>query len=294
MTTVANLIQNITQRMHSFTVVREQVTYLTTPVDADDTTLQVANGQRVARGLIEIDEELMLVDAVEGNEVRLFPFGRAQENSSAASHLVEAKVINDPLFPTVDVLRTIQDTVHQVCPELFQVKSTEIQYSSAQLTYPLPADVDRVLQITGDVPGATGMWPKLTHWRFERSASPTEYATGKSLDLYESMTPGFLFRVTYAAPYTVPVSTSDTLEDLGIQESVREVIELGATWRLTQYLETGRLQMQSIEQFARQEAVPPGSVTNLAKQLYAMFAQRKAEERNRLLQLNPAPMHFTR
>lgn len=292
--TVADLVNDIYSRLHSFTGLREQVTYLLTPVTTTETTLQVANGDRISRGLIEVNDELMLVEAVESNSVRLFPFGRAQDGSTAASHDLNTKVTNDPLLPTVQILKAIQETCLQVHPDLFQVKTTQITYSPAKVTYDLPGDVDRVLQVTAQTPGPSGMWPVLRNYRYDQSAATTSYLTGKSLDVYDRITSGYKLNVTYAAPYGTPQAMTDTVESLGIQDSVREVILLGACWRLTQNLEPARLQIRSVEQLARQEAVPPGAITNLAKQFYAQFQLRATEERKRLLALHPQQIFRTR
>lgn len=294
MTTIANLVDKISTRMHSFTGIHEQVTYLASPVTETETVLQVGNGARVSIGIIEVDDELMLVDAVEGNEVRLLPFGRGRNGSTAASHATNAMVTNDPLLPRQDIFDAICETLNQIHPDLFAVKTTDITYQPARLTYELPADADRVLQVTGDIPGPSGLWGKVTGWQFERSAAVSEYPSGRALNLFDSITPGYKLHVTYAAPYGTPASMSDSLESLGVQDGVREVVTLGACWRLVQSLEPARLQLQAVEQLAREQAVPAGAATNLAKQLWAMFDLRKKEERARLIALNPLQIHRTR
>lgn len=294
MTTVGDLISDISFRMHSYTGLREATTYLTSAVGSTDTVLNVASGDRISRGYIEVEQELMLVDSVEGNSVKLPPFGRGQEGSGATAHDANVQVTNDPLLPAVSVLRALQDTVLQVHPDLFQVKSTSVTYQGSVVTYPLPMDVDRVLQVSAPIPGPSGLWPRLDAWNFDKAADTNRYPSGKTIDIYGGVTPGYAVRVVYAGPYTTPQSFTDDLSALGIQDSVKEVLLLGTCWRICQMLESSRLQMQGIEQFARQEAVPAGSETNLARQLYAMYSQRMAEERRRLLALHPAQIHRTR
>ena len=101
-------------------------------------------------------------------------------------------------------------------------------------------------------------------------------------------------QVTYAAPYTVPSSSAETLSSLGIQETAGACLIYGTCWRLIQVMETSRLQIRTAEQFARQDSVPAGANTNLAKQLFAMYSQFRMEERKRLLTLNPSQPHYTR
>lgn len=294
MSTVGRLIDDISFRMHSYTGIREKVTYLTAGIDSDDILLSVADASAVDRGLIEIEDELIRVSNVEDDgTVGIFPFGRGSEGTTAASHLANVMVTNDPILSSKAVLDAIQETVQEVSPELFQVKTTEFAYDATSIAFSLPADVDRVLEVTSNIPGVTKMWPQVSRWRMERSASTGEFATGKALEIYEGLNPGYSVRVTYAAAYEVPTARADVLEDLGVQPSVREVIFLGACWRLTQYLEVQRLQLQTVEQMARQAAVPAGASSNLAKYFLSAYQLRREQERKKLLTLNPAQIHRT-
>ena len=294
MTTVGRLIDDISFRMHSYTGTREKVTYLTGGIDSDDVVMAVADASAVDRGLIEIDDELIRVSNVEDDgTVAIFPFGRGEAGTTATSHAMSVKVTNDPILSSKAVLDAVIETVEEISPELFQVKTTEFAYDATSIAFSLPADVDRILQVTADMPGVTRMWPEVCRWRFERSASAGEFATGKSLEIYEGLSPGYSVRVTYAAAYEIPATRADDLADLGIQDSVKEVIFLGACWRLTQYLEVQRLQLQTVEQMARQAAVPAGATVNLAKYFLSAYQLRREQERKKLLTLNPAQIHRT-
>lgn len=293
MTTIGELVDEISDLMHAYTGVQEQMTYLTAPIAADDLALAVQHPNRVTLGLIEVDTELMLVADVSAGTVQLFPDGRAEQGSVAASHSVNARVRNDPLYPKAQIFANIRETLLQIHPDLFQVKTTQIPYNPSQYQYNLPADLDRVLQITYQTPGPWKVWPKMPAWRIDKAANATDFASGKSLWIGRPITAGYKLQIEYAAPYGTPAAMTDTFASLGIQESIRDVLKFGTAWRLTQSGESARLQLHSMEQLARQEAVPAGANTNLAKQWYAMFAQRRAEERKRLLDLHPAQIHRT-
>lgn len=293
MTTIRELVRDISFRLHSYTGIREQVTYLTSPIDADDTTLQVSNGARISRGLIEVDDELMLVEEVEGNEVKIYPFGRGREGSVATSHAVNTEVTNDPQLPKQSIFQAVRDTIVSLHPDLFQVKRATFVFNPAQFVYELPADVDRILEVTFDIPGPTGQWPRMYAWKFLTDANVDRYPSGKAIELGQAAYPGFTVQVTYAAPYGTPTSMDDTLESLGVQASVQEIVWLGTAWRATQILEPSRLTLQSVENMARAESVPPGAITNLARQWFAQFTLRKDEERRRLLTLHEQQIHRT-
>jgi hypothetical protein len=295
MTTVADLIREINQRMHSWTGVREATSYLTGAIDADDLTFQVANAENnITVGFIEVDDELMEVESVEGTTVRILPFGRGASGSTATTHGVNARVTNDPWFPKASVLSNLQETVREVCPDLFQVKKTTFTWNPVFVSYELPADLDRILNVQFDSPGPWKKWFKAKCWNYNSDANVTEFPSGKSIEVYDSITSGFTVQVTYAAPYTVPTSTASTLASLGIQETASAALIYGTCWRLMQVMENSRLQLRTAEQFARQDSVPAGATTNLAKQLFAMYSQFRMEERKRLLTLNPSQPHYTR
>lgn len=292
MTTIGDVVSEVSLMLHGLTGIRERMTNLATAIDADDVALNVANGNRITVGLIEIDEELMLVDSVDQNSVLLFPDGRAEEGTTAVSHALNARIVNDPIFPKIAIIRAIRDTVNEIHPDVYQVKTTTLTWSPARFTYELPADVDRVLEVKFDIPGPTGYWPYAGAWTYDPSADTTEYPTGKTLTVDEWITPGFRVHVTYAAPFgTVTTSTQD-FTTLGIPESCRDLLIYGAAWRLTQSMEPSRLQMQAVEQFARQDAVPVNANTQLAKQWFAMYSSFRERERKRLLALRPMQIHY--
>lgn len=294
MTTIREIADDVSHRLHSFTGLQEQMTYLTGPITSTDTTFTTGHVNRVSEGTIEVDDELMLVDIVQDNVVKLYPFGRGANGSTADSHATNARILNDPLLPRQDVLKAIKETVSGMHPTLFRLNTMELTFNPAVWSYPLPAGVDRVLEVKYDIPGPSQVWPKAKHWKFNQSASLTDFPGGKSLEVYEAITPGFKILVTYAGPFGEVTDYTQTLVDLGIPSTAEEVVILGAAWRLTQMMESSRLQMESVEQFARQQAVQPGSITNFGRQLNAAYQLKLAQERSRLLALTPQSIHFTR
>lgn len=294
MTTVSEVLEEISSVLHAYTGVKEQMTYLTGELTSTDVSFPVHNSDRVSQGLAEVGDELVLVDDSQDGAVSLFPFGRAQQGSTAQDWPTNTPVVDDPLFPKVAILRDLQQIIDQLHPELFAVSTTSITFSPATFAYELPADVDRVLSVSFDIPGPSGVWPKARTWRTIKNANTTAFPSGKAIEVFEAITPGRQFHVVYAGPFGQIASTSDTLDGLGVPASVRDVLVYGVCYRMTQALEASRLHMYSIPQMARQEAVPAGAITNLSRQWYALFTQRKMEERKKLLDLNPLQIHRTR
>lgn len=291
MSTASNLIDRCNSLMHSYTGVTEQVTYLTTAATSSDTTLLVKNFQRVTRGMIEVGDELMRVDEVTDSSVDLLPDGRGEAGSTAVSHPLNARVTVDPMFPRIRIFEAVKDTLRQVQPDLYAVKTTTLAFSPVVNTYELPADVDRVLRVHSELIGPTGEWMPVRNWRLDEKSTAT---SGKSLVITELIDPGTSIQVVYAAPLSVPTTTSVDLDATGVSPEIQEVVLYGACWRLSQFLEFQRLDLSSVEQQARSNGIDVGAATKVAQSLYAMFKERQAEERKRLLTLYPPMIHHAR
>jgi hypothetical protein len=209
----------------------------------------------------------------------------------AVSHSINTRVVNDPQFPRVRVFDALKQVVRQVQPELFSIKTTTFTAGTVQVTFPLPADVQRVLRVQYEVTGPTKYWQPVTHWRLDEKST---VSTGKSITIGQPTEAGRTVQVVYAAALPVPANISDDLEDLGIPAEMHDMLLYGACWRLVQFLEPARLQLRSVEQQMRSQGVNPGDATKSAQQFYAMFTQRRTEERRRLLDLFPPTKHYTR
>lgn len=281
MATVREVLDEVSARVHSFTAVREQLTSLTTTVSTTDTTFTVANSERITYGLIEVDEELMYVDTVDGATVHLFPFGRGYESTTAAVHNPDTKVLNDPLYPRKSILRAVQVAAQMCAPELFTPKWITLPYSAGPLgEYTLPSDASAVRQVYIEIPGrpsiAAGAWSVV-------SANPP------LLHCFHGWN-GYPLSVLYGAPIGVPTSPDDDLDDLGLT-NVRDVIVWAACWQLLQSMEPGRLSMSSVSQMVNADSVPVTSATKVAQQFYAGFAQRKQDVLRTLNRQYPIQLH---
>lgn len=290
MTTYGELIAGIHTSLHSFTGVQEQLTWLTSSIDADDLTIPVSNSEMALRGVVEVDEELLYVDSTDSTGLVVAPFGRGYKSSTATSHALNAQVTFDPTFPKVEIKRVIGSVVQALYPTLFRVQSATLTYSSTVVGYELPADCGGVLEVKAKRDSDhENQWVPLSGWSFD-STSPE--ATGKVLNLFDPLAPGMDLEVSYFAPFADFASDSDTMASVGLSESHVDLIVYGATARLVRFLDPGRLQVGAVENLSRAAVVSSGDAGRVANQLYAMYSQRLAEERRRLLDLYPARSHF--
>lgn len=291
MTTVNQFIDQCSAMLHSYTGTLEANTYLTSSVTATDLTIPVAHPNYINRGLVEVGNELMHVDAVGETSATLYPFGRGAQNSVALPHAINTRVTNDPIFPRVSIYEALKRCIHNVQLDLFAVKTYGFTYSVVQSSYPIPADTIRVLGVQYQVVGPSQEWVNVNHWSVDQNS---DSATGKSIIFRECIQPGRDVQVIYAGELPTPDVFTDDLENLGIPEWMQSVLIYGTAWEIVQFLEPARLQLKSVEARTQAAAVDVGAASNLAKQLYAMYQLRLDGARKRLLTTHPSPKHYVR
>lgn len=291
MTTFRDVVEQVSNALHAFTV-QEQLTWLTAAVaDTTTTALTVNNGDKISEGVIEVDDELMYVASVATNAVTVAPFGRGYRGSTAATHAINARVVFDPHFPRVEIKRAIVQTIASVYPRLYQIKDTTLVFSGAAATYELPADADSIVKVQYEVTGPSGYWAPITAWEFHRDS---EVTSGRALTFHEAPEQNRTVKVTYRAPFGTLSADADTLASVGLPESAVDMVVYGAAGRLVQFLDVSRLQQSSVENANRSQYVNAGDPARLANQFYAMHVTRLEEERKKLLELDPPQMHYTR
>jgi hypothetical protein len=297
MSTFDQLTQTVLGNLQGFSLDQDQITYLTSDIGTSDTTLPVGDPHEVSRGLVEVDDELVWVRAVDAtsSSALLIPQGRGYMGTTAAAHSANVTVKNNPKYPRVMVKRAINDTIRSLFPDLFKVTSTTFAFTAARYFYPLPAETEDVYDVTWDIIGPSRRWPRLDRWRFVSNANTTSYPTGKALDLMSSVVPGRTVQVTYlVAPQPLVNGSDDFATVTGLNASAEDVVLYGACYRLAGYLDIPRLQTTNVEGNARAQNVPPGSASNTGKYFYAIYKERLAQEREILLARWPRVTHMTR
>lgn len=291
MTTVNQFIDQASSMLHSYTGTLEASTYLTSAITATDTQIPVAHPSYVNRGLIEVDAELLHVDAVGDDSATLYPFGRGAQNTEALPHAINTRVTNDPIFPRARIFEAVKRCIHNVQLDLFTVKPFTFTYSVVQTSYEIPEDLVRVLGVQYEVVGPSKEWVNVNHWSVDMNADTD---SGKAIIFREPIQPGRTVQVIYAAQLPIPNTYTDDLESLGIPDWMQSVLLYGAAWEIVQFLEPARLQLKSVEARTQAAAVDVGAASNVAKQLYAMYQLRLESARKRLLTTHPSPKHYVR
>ena len=295
MTTFNELVEEVLINLEGFTLRQDRTTYLTAGIDSDDLNLALASGDNIGKGIVEIDDELIHIDSVDRSDrsAVISPFGRGYRGTTAASHSANARVTFAPSFPRISVKRAINDTLRASYPNLYGVSTYTFTFNASQNTYQLPVDAETILMVSWDTIGSSQEWLPIRRWRHDPMANTTDFANGNSITLNEAILPGRSVQVVYAKTPTALSSGSDVFTTVtGLEESSRDVIVYGASYRMASFLDPGRLTFTAPEADANDQTRPFGSGTSTARYLYSLYQQRLQEEANRLNGKYPVRVHY--
>lgn len=298
--TLNDIVQRVKQQLLGYTRDQAAISYLVQPMTDTDTTFSVDPDTVTAlsRGLIEIDDEMLLVkkyDRVSG-VVTVFGnagTGRGVEATTPASHAMNALVTSDPRYPRQRIKEAINDTILGMYPHVWVFGEYEFPWVAARYEYPLPADVEQVYKVTTNTIGPSAVWFPNSSWRFNPQASvtpgqvkPTPTPTGKTLQIMRDyIVPGRNARVIYMKTPSTLTNDSDLLTSTGFPERYTDLITYGVCARMLPAYDAARLQQQSIESTERAPLVPPGAANDASQYYLGLYQRRLNEERDRLFQL---------
>lgn len=292
MATLRELIESIHLSLHSYTGIHEQTTWLTTAIDSDDLSLPLAGTEQVLRGVAEIEDELVYIHASDGGTATLAPFGRGYRGSTAASHAQNMPVTFDPIFPRVEIRRSITQAIEALHPTLYRVTNTDVTVEANTVGHDLPADCEHVLRVLAKLPGDPTLdnWMPFLRWDFDPNSAVV--GTGKVLNVHEWLPVGTVLRVTYTGRFGAFASDTASFASVGLPDSYADLLTFSVTSRMVRFLDPARITVGSVENLSRAQVVQAGDAGRLANQLYAMYQTRLAEERRRLIDLYPAQNNF--
>lgn len=296
MTTFKEMIDETLLHLSGYGMRNEALTHATSAVTSSASTISVASAENIGRGLIEIDDELLWVDSFDRttNVINIPPYGRGYAGTTATSHALNSKVTIAPVFTRQQVKRAINDTILAIGGQLYGVATTTFTFSPAVNTYALPANVDNVLMISYQSIGASKEWVPVRGWRVDKSANVAEFGSTNTITVSANIDPNATVQVTYSfEPEVLEVDSDDFSTVTGLPDSCKDVVELGAAYRLLSFVDPGRLNYQSAEANANSNTVQYGSATNTAKYVYALFQQRLQDEVVRLQVKFPVRVHYT-
>jgi hypothetical protein len=271
----------------------------TTSSSASPLVLQLGSTDSVGKGTIEIGEELMWVDSFDrvANTATVAPFGRGYLGTTASTHALDTKVTISPTFPRFNIKRAINDTIRALGANIFAVKTTTFTFNSAVSTYAFnDLNIKSIISVTWQSIGPSKEWVPLRRWDFDSLASTAAFgANAQTITLGEAPVSGRTVKVIYATDPSPFTSNSDEYTTVtGLPESTRDVVILGAAYRLLSFLDPARASQVSPQADETDSKRPYGASQTATKQLYALYIQRLDEETKAHQQNYPVKVHYSR
>lgn len=305
MTTLSEMIDEVQMNLQGYTLQQDRATYLAQPVTtttssiASPTIINLGSTENLGKGVIEIDEELIWIDSYDrvSNTGTVAPWGRGYLGTTAATHDAGAKVTIAPTFPRYVIKKAINDTIRAIGATIFSVGQTTFTYNAAVTTYKLDnLDIQNILTMNWESVGPSKEWIRVRNFSFDSLPNAATWGSGaQTVSIGDAITPGRTVKVTYAtAPKAFTSNDQVFTTQTGLPESVRDVVILGAVYRLLSFLDPARAAMTSPQADETDSRRPYGSSSNATRQIFALYTQRLQEETQAQQTLYPIRVHYSR
>jgi hypothetical protein len=304
-TTLTDLINEVQINLAGYTYQQDRATHLTSAVNtltspsSSPTVLSLGSTENLGKGVVEIDEELMWVDSFDrvANTATVSPYGRGYLGTTAATHTADTKVTISPTFPRYVIKKAINDTINAAGSTIFAVNVTTFTFNAAQTTYDFDGlNIQNILSIMWQSVGPSQEWIPVRRWSWDSKADATAFgATAQTVTIGDYITPGRTVKVVYSTdPVPFTTNAQDFSTQTGLPNTCKDVIVLGASYRLLTYLDPARAAQVSPQADETDSKRPYGASQTATKQLYALYTQRLNEETQRQQTAYPIRVHYSR
>ena len=308
MPTLTNMIDETLINLAGYTFQQDRSTYLATAIStttsssASPLIMSLGSTDSVGKGIVEIEEELLWVDNYDriANTATVAPYGRGYLGTTAATHAADTKVTISPTFPRHSIKRAINDTIRSLGANIFSVKTTTFTFNSAVSTYAFAnLNIKTILTVSWQEIGPSKEWRPIRRYDFDplANAAAFGYTTEQvqTITLGEAPISGRTVKITYATdPEAFTTNAQDYATQTGLPESTRDVVILGAAYRLLSFLDPARAAQVSPQADETDSKRPYGASQSATKQLYALYTQRLNEETKAQQQNYPPKVHYSR
>jgi hypothetical protein len=302
--TLAQMMDEVLINLSGYTYQQDRSTYLvsavttTTSPSSSPTILSLGSAQDLGKGVVEIDEELIWVDSVDrvAATATVAPYGRGYLGTTATTHAVDAKVTISPIFPKYSIQKAINDTIHAVGGAIYATKQTTFTYNAAITTYSFSnLSIENILAISWQDIGPTKEWIRVRRWDFDPYADVDTWGNNtQTVTIGDVIIAGRTVKVMYAtSPSVFTASNQDFATQTGLPESTKDVVILGAAYRLLQYLDPARAAQYSPQADEIDAKRPFGASNTAVRQLFALYTQRLNEERSKQQNQYPPRLHYS-
>jgi len=302
--TLAQMMDEVQINLSGYTFQQDRSTYLTAAVttltspSSAPTVLSLGSTTDFGKGVVEIDDELLWIDSVDrvANTATVSPYGRGYLGTTAATHAVDTKVTVAPIFPRDSIKKAINDTINAVGASIYATKQTTFTYNAAITTYDFDGlNIENILSVSWQDIGPTKEWIRVKRWDFDPFADVTTWGSNsQTITIGDVIIAGRTVKVMYAThPATFTATNQDFSTQTGLSETVKDVVTLGAAYRLLQYLDPARAAQYSPQADEIDSKRPFGASNNAVRQLFALYTQRLNEERTKQQTQYPPRVHYS-
>lgn len=298
--TFKDLVDDVRSNLAGYTMRQDRMTYLANPSGITTTTLEIQTGSssNLAKGIIEIDDELIWVDEFSktSNTMSVAPgFGRGYLATNPAPHVINSAITIAPSFPRVTIKKAINDTINSLFPKLWTAKSTTFTYNPSVLSYAIPDDAEEILSVSYSTVGPSKVWAPVRNWGLDPMANATTFNSTNTITIRDAIPSGRTVQVWYTTmPNTLESNYDDFETVTGLPESSRDVVVLGACYRLLTFIDAGRINLASAEADTQDSKIPFSASMSSSKYVLALYNQRLNEEAAKLKGKYPVRIHYTR
>lgn len=299
MPTLNEMIDDVRGSLQGYTLRQDRITYVGNPsgINTTDTEITVGSSSNLAKGVIEIDDELIWIDSFDkaNNVLNVIPgFGRGFQGTNPAPHSQYAQVTLAPTFPRVNIKKAINDTINSLYPKIWATSYTTFTFNASQTTYPLPDDLASIIYMSWQTTGSSLEWLPINRWRADHMANTATFNTSNTVNIYENIQPGRTVQVYYTTtPNTLDSSTDDFADVTGLPDTCADVVTLGAAYKLLSYLDAGRINLTSAESDLNDSKLPSTAGVSASRYIFALYNQRLNEEALKLQDKFPIRIHYT-
>jgi hypothetical protein len=298
MPTLSDMIDEVRSSLAGYTLRQDRITYLNNAISSTDLAMVIGSSSNLAKGIIEIDSELIWIDnfSQASSTLNAAPgFGRGYQNTNASPHAQYAQITLSPTFPKVMIQKAINDVINSLYPKLWAVASTTFTFNASQTTYALPDDLESILYMSWQTTGSSLEWLPINRWRADPMANISTFNTTNTVNIYENIQPGRTVQVYYTTtPNTLDNPTDDFADVTGLPSSSAEVVILGACYKLLSYVDAGRINLSSAEADLNDTKIPSTAGVASSRYIYALYQQRLNDEALKLQDKFPIRIHYTK
>lgn len=292
MPSLSQMVDDVQAYLRSFTRDQELSTHLTAAATGSGLQLDVADASLVSRGRIEIEDELLWVESVDraNNTVKIAPYGRGMDGTTATTHALNSRIIMQPLYPRKMVMDTINQIIGGLGNQLYGVASATINADPQSVVYEVPSATERVLNVMANHDSTYGDAEYVRRWKFDPSSSTS--STGKALFVYEPTATGMTMTVTYFRKPEL-LAEGDDFGDSLLPDTAYDVVVLGAAARLMATAGAFMTSTRAVDANALDSKSDSSQVIQQSRYLFTLFQQRLEEEKTQLLNSYVTRAHYT-